>query len=1117
MRSFVCLLAASLAALAQEPAAAFKQYCVACHGSANTSGGINLERLTADATMGPGFASWEKVAAALEEKRMPPRGLPQPSDSLRQQLIAHVRNGILDYARKHDGDPGRVTVRRLTGAEYTNAIQDLTGLELDLGGDLANDAVGGEGFTNFGDVQFMQDANLERYLEAAKSVANRAVIGAGPLEFFIDPGATGLELSAVDRIRRIYDANGFRTVSGEGGRPFGLERYGNAFYALWRFHHRQALGEPNLTLAEIARRESVSPRFAAHLWTVVNNPALGYPASEVATRWRAMPAPTADRTASLAAARKSATEVQQFLVTWPSWLFARGDLAAGGAGDERPLEFSDRSLKVSQSHTFTFVRGFRFGRGPALPPGGTAKVFFNAALVNPDRAARTPEVLIWRNAVVAFRNFANRPPATPTAANPVQPAKPVQPAQPAGQAQAATAGAARRFGIGPNEIKIPLRAVLTEESLARLKFGQSPDGTPLGPDDFASNGSVWFEVKLPADMNGFFLQVDASIGADRDQVFRITMSDREDGVTRGVPVWALVGHPESPGYAKWKANVIQFSQILPPNSHGEPTPADKDPIPEPFDNTYNVPEHDAFVTRVKYIRDDRFVVENIIDDATRKRLDFAWADLLTSFEYHDAYLALLAAHYNLDLKGRTIANTPLTAIETLPAQVRDTARKLRQEYDALQATQAAARRGHLEDTLRFASRAWRRPLTEREKASLRAFYDKTITGEKDHRAAIRAVIARVLVSPSFLYRFEPPTQLSSSQRLPANGLASRLSFFLWSSIPDDELVRASNAGELATPAGIRAQVTRMLADPKARRFSQEFFGQWLGFYQFDKYRGVDTSRFPEFTEDVRKGMYEEATSFFEHVVRRNLPVNDIFRADYTYLTGPLAKFYGVKQEIKSTTQPELVEGANAFGRGGLLRLGAVLTATSAPLRTSPVKRGDWLLRRVLGTPVPPPPADAGSIPADDKQFGGLSLREKLESHKRNATCANCHNRIDPLGFPLERYDSTGRLRAAYADGKPVDDVAEMAGNRRIAGVDGILDYLTTQENQVLRTLSRKLTGYALGRTVQASDHLLIERMAALGAKATFADLAAEIATSPQFVNRPRAGAPAVALNRRPER
>jgi hypothetical protein len=405
------------------------------------------------------------------------------------------------------------------------------------------------------------------------------------------------------------------------------------------------------------------------------------------------------------------------------------------------------------------------------------------------------------------------------------------------------------------------------------------------------------------------------------------------------------------------------------------------------------------------------------------------------------------------------------------------------------------------DALAFAGRAWRRPLTVAETTTLRAFYDRSRTvNHLDHDAAIRALIARVLVSPAFLYRLE--TGATGPERpLTPWELASRMSFFLWSSVPDAELRRAAASGELNDPAKLARQVKRMTADPKARRFATEFFGQWLGFYHFDQYRGVDTGRFPEFTDDVKAAMYDEAVSTFEHIVRHGRPVREILTGDYTFLNKPLAKFYGIDCDVTSTDRVQLVEGAKAFNRGGALRLGAVLTATSAPLRTSPVKRGDWVLRRILGTPTPPPPADAGSIPADDRTFQGMTVRERLAAHKRNATCANCHLRIDPLGFPLEGFDPVGRPRKSYSDGKPVDVTGEFADKTTIVGTEGLLKYLQEHEKQVMTTLSKKMIGYALGRTVRGSDRGLIQAMAGAGGNATMSDLAVMIVTSRQFRNR----------------
>jgi len=1111
---------------ASNAAGIFKQYCLPCHGGTAPKGGVNLAQLTARESVGENFQEWEKVAAALEQKTMPPKTMPQPSDTERARAGAWIRAELSAYAKEHDGDPGQPLVRRLTSGEYAYTIKDLTGLDLNAGIDSSSDSVGAAGFTNFGDVQFMDDTNLERYLAAAKTVANHAVIGAGPLGFFSHPGKTGFELSAITRIREIYAANGIRTVSGEGGRPFGIERYGKALFVAWRYKHRAALGEANVTLSALAAREGIAPRFAQHIWEVMNKQTLGYPTSEIVSRWRKLPAPLARAEAgdkAITTARAGCEEIQKFIVTWPSWLFARGDLAAGGAGDESPLEFSDRTLNVKSPHRFAYVRG---GGRPGASQPGSAKIYLNVAAVNP--AMGEKPVIIWRNLTVGFRK--------------ITPRAPVEAGQSAIVLAAdAQAAADLRRGVLPPGPRKTLRSLVSEETARKLNFGESPDGAPIGPDDFTSEGSVMFEIPMPATSAmsatsatsggpmALNLQVDAELGGNRDQVVRIVISDRADGMTRGQPTRALVGDMTSAGYKAFRAGVMEYATLLPPNSHGEPTPADKDPVPDPFDNTYNVPEHDEFVQKVKYHRDDRFVVENLVDDATRARLDHGWNDLYASFEYHDNYLRLLAKHYGFDLKGNGIAQMDKARIAALPAEMREYVIPLRREYDAALAAQAAARPGHVKDCLEFAGRAWRRPLIEKEKQSLRSFYDKTISADPDHRKAIRALLARILVAPQFLYRVEQVkvgariSTASGSERgsinRPIDGaslatargtdskkfwpltnweMASRLSYFLWSSIPDDELRRAAGAGELADPEGIGRQVTRMIADPKARRLSIEFFGQWLGFYHFDQHKGVDTSRFPEFTDDVKEGMYDEAVSFFEHVIRKERPVREILSADYTFLNKDLARFYGVKKEVNSAEQPELVEGAGAFHRGGLLRLGALLTATSAPLRTSPVKRGDWILRRILDTPTPPPPADAGSIPADDKLFGGLSLKAKLEQHKRNASCANCHTRIDPLGFSLEHYDPTGRWRERYPDGNLIEDAAALADKTEIKGVDGLLKYLQSKEAQFRKTLSYKLVGYALGRTVLASDQLLIERMAQAGGDATIARLAAEIATSKQF-------------------
>jgi Protein of unknown function (DUF1592)/Protein of unknown function (DUF1588)/Protein of unknown function (DUF1587)/Protein of unknown function (DUF1595)/Protein of unknown function (DUF1585) len=1069
--------------IAAVPAAApdtFRKFCFECHAGAKPEAGLSIEALVGQPGVAGRTQEWEKVAEMLETGAMPPlEASAFPLDAERAAAVSWIRSSLKAYETAHAGEPGHVTVRRLTSGEYAYAIRDLTGIDIPVGIDASSDSVGGEGFTNFGDVQFVEDASIERYLEAAKVVADHAVIGAGPLDFYADPGKTGLELFALNRLNDLYASKGFRVVSGEGGRPFGLDRYGKAFYVTWYYKHRVALGDASATLRGLAGKEGITARFAEHVWTVLNVPNHGYPTREMVNRWKQFAAPNSNKAASIAKARASSDDLYKYLTTWPSWFFARGDIAAGGAGDESPLVFDDSSLKVVPERHFIYPLASRAARGRGTPtPAGPTKVYLTFSNLNPTPGARP--VVVFRDARVVTR----------AAGGPARGA--------AGAAAGAATPPGGRSGPIPVLSSQPLRAVLAPDAASALKFGTSPDASVMGANDFAITDTVSFEVPAAATGTTMEFQADAQLGADKNGVVRLMVTDRPEGSSRDANQRVLIGDGRSAGYKTFRAGMDEYASLLPPNSNGEANPADKDPVPLPFDSTFNTPEHDAFVLKVKYQRNDAFFTANMVDRADRARLNQAWTDLVASFPYHDAYLDMLADHFSLTLKSRHIEDMGGAEIAALPASVRQYVIPLRADYDHVVQTMKLAEPGHVEDALTFASRAWRRPLTVPEKTSLRAFYGRARTDlQLDHDGAMRALLTRVLVSPEFLYRVET---VAAGAEKPLNNweLASRLSFFLWSSIPDDELRRVAATGTLGSPDVLAKQVRRMTADPKARRIATEFFGQWLGFYRFDQYRGVDTGRFPEFTDVVKASMYDESVSTFEYIVRQGRPIQDMLYADYTFLNDPLAKFYGIDKKIGSANAVVKVDGANALNRGGVLRMGTMLATTSAPLRTSPVKRGDWVLRRILGTPTPPPPPDAGSIPADDKSFEGLTLRQKLTQHKRNATCANCHLRIDPLGFPLEGFDAVGRPRTTYADGNAVDVTGEFADKSTIIGTDGLLKYLHGKDAQVMKTLSKKMLGYALGRTVLASDQRLVSDMVAAGGTATFADLAIKIVSSRQF-------------------
>ena len=310
----------------------------------------------------------------------------------------------------------------------------------------------------------------------------------------------------------------------------------------------------------------------------------------------------------------------------------------------------------------------------------------------------------------------------------------------------------------------PLGPALTPETADRLALGKHPRGGTIGGGDFATVGEARVPITLRIPDGTISAQLVVDVALDNRSggtgIVRCRIADGEvEGETAAEvgDTSTLLADPADPHVAAWRAGVEEFARLVPEVSHREPAPSDRDPIPAPFDNAYNKPERNHFHTAIKYHRDDAFFVEHIADDETRRRLDQAWADLLTAFDYHDANLKFVSGKFGLGLEVKTVAELDREAIDRLPAEPRPFVRHLKDEYDAMHAALRDAEPGHVEDALRFAERAWRRPLTEDEAARLRDFYARLRRGSGlDHEQAIRALLARVLVAPAFLYRAEPP-------------------------------------------------------------------------------------------------------------------------------------------------------------------------------------------------------------------------------------------------------------------------------------------------------------------------------------------------------------------------
>ena len=381
---------------------------------------------------------------------------------------------------------------------------------------------------------------------------------------------------------------------------------------------------------------------------------------------------------------------------------------------------------------------------------------------------------------------------------------------------------------------------------------------------------------------------------------------------------------------------------------------------------------------------------------------------------------------------------------------------------------------------RHAARAFRRPLAPADLAALLALYDSARRRGAGHEAAVKTAMKAVLVSPRFLFRSEPaPAPGGPDTRLLDDyEIASRLSYFLWSSTPDDTLLALAARGRLKRPAVLAAQVRRLLTDPRARAFADNFAGQWLHVRDLYTVANPDPGKFPEFTPALRDAMYEEPIRFFESLVREDRSLLSLLDADYTFVNETLAKHYGIDgvqgESFRRVSLPDR-------RRGGVLTMAGVLTLTSYPQRTSPVLRGKWVLSELLGTPPPPPPPLVATLSANDAPEGGLSFRQRLEKHRSKPECASCHARMDPIGFGLENFDPIGRWRTQIA-GQSVDASGTLVGGTAFTGPAALKAQLAGRKDDFVRNATGKLLAYAIGRGIEPADAPALRGIAAAGAR-----------------------------------
>lgn len=376
----------------------------------------------------------------------------------------------------------------------------------------------------------------------------------------------------------------------------------------------------------------------------------------------------------------------------------------------------------------------------------------------------------------------------------------------------------------------------------------------------------------------------------------------------------------------------------------------------------------------------------------------------------------------------------------------------------------------------LARAAYRRPASEAELDVLLRIFDLGREHKLAYPEALRLMLKGILVSPEFLFITPAMGPESGRSIIPLDDyqLASRLSYLLWATMPDRELSELADRGSLHEPTVLKAQVKRLLEDPRSRALFDGFGAQWLGIGSLAT-KTFDTAKFPQMNSRMRAAMYDEVRLFFENIVRENRSIVSLVDCDYTFLNGALATLYGLDKKVTGSRWRKVkLSDAN---RGGILGMPGILAVTSFPDRTSPVKRGVWVLEQVLGEQVPPPPPNVPALDKQDKQaVAHLTLRQRTELHRKDPVCASCHRVFDPIGFGLENFDAIGRWRAQDDSGGAIDGAGELPGGKRFASPKELKMLIAARPDELVRNLTEKLLAYALCRPLEGYDEVVVDHL-----------------------------------------
>jgi len=1063
-------------------------YCLDCHSGEQAAGDLDLARFDALAEVRTAIPVWVKVAEQLAGGEMPPEDQPQPSAAEQHAVRDWVDRYLKAEAVAQAGDPGPVYLRRLNNVEFTWTLRDLTGVAMDPAREFPGESAAGEGFTNASSGQSMSPALLAKYLDAGKQIAGRAVLLPDGFRFSASDAPLDWTEELVSEIQRFYRRHVGTTELGVGTSVGVVNIHGNASmgilghlpwdqYLAATIAERESLRRGVQSVANVAATRGLNAKYLEHLWLSLSASEPSFLLDDLRRRWQTA---TLDDVPHLTAS----------ISAWQRGLWVFNSVSHLGRKGSRARWMEPESPIVARHE-------MRLSFPPLDASASNAATVVDAAASPP---AESPA-------------DAERPEA---AGSPLGAPSPVPADEDVvftlvstdagdGNAHDDVIWRAARL-VAKDQPDLPLSSIAQLRGIARERFGKRANGESIEENSFS--------VRAPEAIT---LRIPRSIAAGKEFVVSAEL-DPDTGREGSAQVDVVAGVAAAPAGLAPSVITVTLSQVtaLYPDerkvSFQRPLLLAADtPHRTVWESAFEshrrlfppslcypqVVPRDELLTLTQFYRDDEHLKRLLLNDGEARTIDRLWDELLF-----------------VSREPIKLAEVLDSLVETLRGHAQmgafdDVIEPIHQRAASFRRALVDAEPLQLEELIRFAERAYRRPLVDVEIDELRRLYRQLRDEGIEHEEAFRLTLARLFCAAPFLFRIESATPPSSacSGRAPVSDweLASRLSYFLWSSLPDEELRAAASRGELQQTDALQHQTRRMLKDSRIRRFATEFGCQWLQVYDFPLSETKSERLFPEFVR-LRDDMYEEVILFVTHLFQDDSSLLDLITADYTYANGPLAEFYGFPDAVAANAIADpgaqawrRIDGTNAHGRGGILSLAATLAKQAGASRTSPILRGTWISEALLGERLPRPPKDVPQL--SDEAPVGLTERQLIERHSSDPACAKCHRRVDPFGFALEEYDAIGRRRAKDAAGRSIDAATALPDGRGICGLAGLRDYLANQRrDSIVRQFCRKLLGYALGRETQLSDAPLLREMESRLAAADYRVTAAveAVVCSPQF-------------------